>query len=83
MNLEYSMSDRKISIVCYAHDATIKTNSEDDLQRQPYAFYTNAKEFNMVISIEKTSASKVQTGNWKRSGGTSDAGQVSMRRHTQ
>lgn len=43
-----------IKIVCYADDAVITSEDEDDLQRMLYKFETTAKKFNMIISVQKT-----------------------------
>lgn len=37
--LGYQLGDNHINLVCYAYDATIITEIEDDLQRQLYCLY--------------------------------------------
>lgn len=50
----YRIGKREIKIVCYADDAVLLAESEDDLQRLLFRFKTTAEEFNMRISTEKT-----------------------------
>lgn len=47
------MDKQGIKIVCYADDAVIISEDEDDLQTL-YKFETTAKKFDMIISIQKT-----------------------------
>ena len=47
---------QEIKIVCYADDAVLISDNEDDLQRLLYAFEKSADKFNMKISIDKTKA---------------------------
>ena len=44
----------KINILCYADDAVLIAESEDDLQRILQAFNKQAAKLNMQISINKT-----------------------------
>ncbi|XP_045470481.1 uncharacterized protein LOC123677812 [Harmonia axyridis] len=48
------LSTGAIKIVCYADDAMILAECEDDLQRLLYSFFLEACKFNMQISIPKT-----------------------------
>lgn len=50
----YRMNNRQIKAVCYADDAILVADSEDNLQRLLYRFHLTAKIFNMTISTEKT-----------------------------
>lgn len=50
----YRMGDRGVKIICYADDAVIVSEDEDDLQRLLYKFQQTAQLFNMQISVEKT-----------------------------
>ncbi|XP_045480943.1 uncharacterized protein LOC123685328 [Harmonia axyridis] len=50
----YRLTTGVIKIICYADDAVIVADSEDDLQRLLFKFYTNAKTLNMEISNAKT-----------------------------
>ena len=54
MNKGYRMGHNRISMVCYADDAVIIAETEDDLQRQLHKFYQASRGLNMNISIEKT-----------------------------
>ena len=47
---------QEMKIVCYADDAVLISDNEDDLQRLLYTFEKSADRFNMKISIEKTKA---------------------------
>lgn len=40
--------------MCYADEAVIITDIEDNFQRQLYTFYYTAEKLNMIISIKKT-----------------------------
>lgn len=58
------MGNRNINILCYADDAVLVAENEDDLQRLLYRFNCVAKSFNMVISASKTKSmttSKIPT----------------------
>jgi len=46
--------NKTISMVCYADDAAIFAETEDDLQRQLHKFCQVSQVMNMTISIEKT-----------------------------
>ncbi|XP_045465000.1 uncharacterized protein LOC123674152 [Harmonia axyridis] len=50
----YALTTGLIKIVCFADDALIIAENEDDLQRLLNAFYVKAKSLNMQISITKT-----------------------------
>ncbi|XP_055380820.1 uncharacterized protein LOC129611625 [Condylostylus longicornis] len=50
----YKIGDNEIKCVCFADDAVLISDSEDNLQRLVYAFEKAAEEFNMEISVEKT-----------------------------
>ena len=50
----YRMGYNKISIICYADDAVLVAEDEDDLQRLLHRFNLTAQKFNMKISAEKT-----------------------------
>lgn len=50
----YRMGAHKINILCYADDAVLFAECEDDLQRLLFQFYTASKRKNMEISINKT-----------------------------
>ncbi|KAL6421250.1 hypothetical protein ACFW04_013665 [Cataglyphis niger] len=51
---EYTMGDRFLRILCYADDAVIIAENEDDLQRLLNKFKTTAERFNMLIFRKKT-----------------------------
>ncbi|XP_045461751.1 uncharacterized protein LOC123671811 [Harmonia axyridis] len=51
---DYRLTTGKIKIICYADDAVIVAESEDDLQRLLFKFYIKAKTLNMEISTAKT-----------------------------
>ncbi|XP_030766597.1 uncharacterized protein LOC115890494, partial [Sitophilus oryzae] len=58
----YKMGDRNITILCYADDAVLFAENEDDLQRLVYLFNLVAKSYNMITSASKTkslTASKI------------------------
>lgn len=48
------MGTKNISIICYADDAVIVAESEDNLQKLLHTFNQTAKQLNMVISTSKT-----------------------------
>ena len=50
----YKMGSKEVKILCYADDAVLVAESEDDLQRLLYQFNKAAKKLNMVISTAKT-----------------------------
>ena len=50
----YNLGEKDINIVCYADDAVLITESEDDLQRLLHQFGKIAEKFNMQVSVEKT-----------------------------
>lgn len=41
-------------VLCYADNAMIVAEKEDDLQRLLHFFKTTPKKFNMLISVEQT-----------------------------
>lgn len=45
---------KAISVFCYADDALLISESEDDLQRMIYQFYLTSARYNMAISVQKT-----------------------------
>ncbi|XP_044753795.1 uncharacterized protein LOC123313132 [Coccinella septempunctata] len=49
----YALTTGIIKIICFADDALIIAENEDDLQRLLNAFYVKAKNLNMQISITK------------------------------
>lgn len=50
----YRTDKGAISIVCYADDALLISENEDDLQRLTHQFYLTSSRYNMEISIQKT-----------------------------
>ncbi|XP_060522502.1 uncharacterized protein LOC132699671 [Cylas formicarius] len=48
------MGNNEVTIICYADDAMICAQNEDDLQRLLDIFDRTAKQFNMTISAQKT-----------------------------
>lgn len=54
LNLGYRLNKNTTSMVCYADDAAIIAETEDDLQRQLYKFYKTSKLLNMNIATSKT-----------------------------
>lgn len=50
----FKMGHTDMRILCYADDAVLMAESEDDLQRLLYRFNMTAKELNMKISSSKT-----------------------------
>lgn len=54
VNGGYRMGRKHMKILCYADDAILTADNEDDLQRLLYRFQTTAKKLNMQISVEKT-----------------------------
>lgn len=52
----YRMSGNNINIICYADDAILIAENEDDLQRLLFKFNNICKQYNMKISTEKTKA---------------------------
>ena len=48
------MGNQLINIDCYADDAVLLADNEDNLQRLLYTFQQSAKEYNMEISTTKT-----------------------------
>ena len=54
LNLGYKMGNKRIGMVCYADDAALIADSEDDLQRQLFQFFQISRQLNMNISTNKT-----------------------------
>lgn len=52
--LGYKVGNYQIPIVCYADDAVLMADSEDNLQRLLMTIKESAERYNMIISIEKT-----------------------------
>lgn len=50
----YKMGNKELKIICYADDAVLLAESEDDLQRLLHVFNTTAKRFNLIISHKKS-----------------------------
>ena len=50
----YKMNNQNINILCYADDAILIADSEDNLQRLLYRLVTTAKKYNMLTSTEET-----------------------------
>lgn len=54
LNLGYDMKSTKISMVCYADDAALIAQNEDDLQRLLYRLQIISNNYGLKISSEKT-----------------------------
>ena len=54
LNLGYRMVNKRIDIVCYADDAAIIVESENDLQSQLSQFFQARHQLNANISTNKT-----------------------------
>lgn len=50
----YRMARKNINIICYAGDAALLANSEDDLQRMLHQFVRSAGTLHMDMSKQKT-----------------------------
>lgn len=50
----YKLRDSEITVLCYADDAVLVAEREDELQRLLNIFNITGKKFNMIISSEKT-----------------------------
>lgn len=50
----YKLGNHNFNIVCYADDAVLIADNEDNLQRTLHKFNNAAEEYNMTISVEKT-----------------------------
>jgi len=50
----YKTGNTYFNVVCYADDTVLIADSEDDLQRLLHSFNQSAKQFNMVITTDKT-----------------------------
>jgi hypothetical protein len=53
-NRGFKMGHSEIKIICYADDAVLLSDNEDDLQRILFNFNKAAKNVNMEIANEKT-----------------------------
>ncbi|XP_055389680.1 uncharacterized protein LOC129618740 [Condylostylus longicornis] len=56
MHIGYRLENHAISIICYADDAVLIAESENDIQRLLFKFQQTAEQLNMLISAEKTKA---------------------------
>jgi len=54
MNEMIKDNKEEITTLCYADDAVIISENEDELQRLLYQFYLKAKRYNMSIATNKT-----------------------------
>jgi hypothetical protein len=54
LNLGYKLGEQTITTICYADDAVILAECEDDLQVLLHKFHTISLTYNMQISITKT-----------------------------
>jgi len=52
LNLVYRLGIKRISMVCYADDAAITAESENDPQNQLFQFFQASLQLNMNISIK-------------------------------
>lgn len=50
----YSLGDKELKIICYADDAVLVSEDEDNLQRMLYQFEKTATKYNMEISVAKS-----------------------------
>lgn len=50
----YRLGDKEVKILCYADDAVLFAENEDDLQRLLHTFNVTGKQYNMTISAKKT-----------------------------
>lgn len=50
----YRMGDRQLKIICYADDAVLVAETENDLQRLLVEFNRSCEKYNMAISKDKT-----------------------------
>ncbi|XP_056647933.1 uncharacterized protein LOC130452580 [Diorhabda sublineata] len=48
------MGNKRVGMVCYADDAAVIAESENDLQRELFQFFLISRQLNMNISISKT-----------------------------
>lgn len=51
---EYRMGTAEIKMLCYADDAVLLSESENNLQRILHRFYRTVEEYNMKINVENT-----------------------------
>jgi len=54
VDAEFRMNNRRLLILCYADDAVLTAESEDDLQQLLHRFNLKRRKLNMQILIEKT-----------------------------
>ncbi|XP_044749778.1 uncharacterized protein LOC123310376 [Coccinella septempunctata] len=54
INAGFKMNNRRLRVLCYADDALLVAENEDDLQRLLHRFNLTAQKLNMEISCEKT-----------------------------
>ncbi|XP_048521459.1 uncharacterized protein LOC125504114 [Dendroctonus ponderosae] len=59
MNQGYRINTKRISTICYANDAAIIAENEDDLQRQLFRFHQISHRLKMTISINKAKGMKI------------------------
>lgn len=52
---EYRLNNNKINIICYADDALLIADTEDNLQRLLHRIVTAAKTYKMTVSTNKIS----------------------------
>jgi hypothetical protein len=50
----YRMENKEINIICYADDAVLIADNDDNLQRLLYQFLLSSQKYNMKISVGKT-----------------------------
>lgn len=50
----YRMGNKNLTILCYADDAVLIADTEDNLQKLLHNFNITAKQYNMIVSTEKT-----------------------------
>ena len=83
LNLGYRMGNKRIDMVCYADDAAIMAQSENDPQRQLVWFFRASRQLNINISTSKIKCVTIgKTAQMPACGGrqthrTSDAIQIS------
>lgn len=52
-NISYKMENRSLGTLCYADDAVLMANNEDDLQRLLHRFNITAHKLNMEYLTKK------------------------------
>lgn len=50
----YRVGDRNTNIICYADDAVLLTDTEDNLQRLLHQYNITGKKYNMRMSTNRT-----------------------------